>query len=76
MKFLNPSRINIKNSNFKQRHVRRKELLLNYLALLKGMFRYDVNGFASHRWIIYPVVPCAIYLMFFFRRTLPFRFCI
>lgn len=42
-----------------------KELLLNYLTLLYGLFQYDISVF-SHKWLIITVVPAAFYLVFFF----------
>ena len=47
-----------------------KELLLNYLNILFAMFKYDLDVFTSHKWIIYTVVPGVIYLVFFFVKWL------
>ena len=42
-----------------------KELFLQYLNMLYPLFQYDIS-ILSQKWMIFTIIPAALYLIFFF----------
>ncbi len=42
-----------------------KEIALQYINMLFGMFQYDIS-ILSQKWLIFTIVPAVFYLVFFF----------